>query len=155
MCIITYMYLCRTRTVQATFWQETSSCFFNTTPTLRSVRSIHGCKAYCYMYGYICTFVYTYLPTGIDDLQEVCEALKDIGKEWFGLGLALGLRQPTLQRIRYDSYNIDDRKREMLTQWLNQVDNSNPSWKSLVDALRNSTVQCEPVASIIEQKHLM
>ena len=103
------------------------------------------------MHAYVCM----YTTTGIDDLQDICEALKDIGKEWFDLGLALGLRQPTLKKIRDESYYTDDRKREMLTQWLNQVDNSNPSWKSLVDALRNPTVKCEPVASIIEGKHLI
>lgn len=89
---------------------------------------------------------------GIDDLHDVLQVLVDIGKKWFALGLALRLRQPTLQKIR-DNHNndVDDCKLEMLTQWLNKVDKSNPSWKSLADALRDPTVKCEAAAHKIER----
>ena len=74
--------------------------------------------------------------------------------EWFNLGLALGLQQPTLHRIR-DQHQPKDHKREMLTKWLNQVDGCRPSWKALVEALRSCNVKSYAVADEIEQAHIM
>ena len=70
----------------------------------------------------------------------------DVKKEWYSLGLALGLRQPTLKEIKQNENDIDDCKREMLTQWLNQADNSKPTYASLEAALRNPTVKCNTIA---------
>ena len=94
-------------------------------------------------YNYYCTFWFT---TDIDDLQDVLEAVVDVN-EWLKLGLALGLRQPTLDNI------TQEHKIQMLTRWLNQVDECQPSWNALVVALRSSTVQCNDVAAEVEQSH--
>ena len=72
--------------------------------------------------------------------------------EWFDLGLALGLLQPTLQGIKV-RYQPSEHKREMLTKWLNQVDGCRPSWEALVKALKSPNVQCYPVANKIEEAH--
>ena len=80
-------------------------------------------------------------------MQKVLEAVVKV-HQWFELGLALGLGQPTLKSI------TSDHKREMLTKWLNQVDRCRPSWNSLVKALRSPTVECYIIADKIEQKHL-
>ena len=95
-----------------------------------------------------------YAYTGIDDLQCVLEELVDVEKKWLRLGLALGLRQPTLKNIKDENDDIDDCKMEMLTQWLKKMENSDPSWRSLVDALRNPTVKHKEIAEVIERKHL-
>ena len=71
----------------------------------------------------------------------------DVKKEWCPLGLALGLEQPTLEEIMQNNDAIEDRKREMVTQWLKQVDNVKPTFASLEAALRNSTVKCVAVAN--------
>ena len=39
-----------------------------------------------------------YYTTDIDDLQGVYEAVVNVN-QWFNLGLALGLKQPTLQSV--------------------------------------------------------
>ena len=55
--------------------------------------------------------------------------------------MGLGIRQPTLQAILQEKTSIADRQIDMLTAWLNQQGNVQqyglPSWKVLVDAVRN------------------
>ena len=92
------------------------------------------------------------LPKGVAVLQEVMELLVDVKKEWYSLGLALGLRDPTLKEIKQNEDDIGDRKREMVSEWLNQVDNCKPTYPSLEVALRNSTVKCNAIAENV-RKH--
>ena len=74
---------------------------------------------------------------------------------WFELGLALGLKQPTLAEIRSNHENHEkDCKIEMLTKWLTEVDQCQPSWNALVEALRSPTVQCNATANTIEKNYL-
>ena len=80
------------------------------------------------------------LPAAIDDLFEVKMLLKDL-VDWQSLGLALGLRYPTLEKIENDHPNkIDKCKMKMLVAWLEQRDNVSqkgvPSWSVLRTALR-------------------
>ena len=67
--------------------------------------------------------------------------------DWKKLGLALGLREPTLEGLR----GKQDAKMEMLNLWLNKVDGCNPSWDSLVKALRE--VDLVPIAEEIGKKY--
>ena len=99
----------------------------------------------------VAMYVYYNFTTGIDDLFLVLEAVASVIR-WFDLGLALGLKQPTLQIIR-DQHQPSDHKREMLTKWLHQVDGCRPTWNALVIALRSRIVQCYTVAEEIEQSH--
>ena len=69
--------------------------------------------------------------------------------DWKRLGLALGLKEPTLEGLR----GKQDAKMEMLNLWLKQVGKDcNPSWDSLVKALRERTVDEVLVAKEIEKK---
>ena len=68
--------------------------------------------------------------------------------DWKKLGLALGLREPTLEGLR----GKQNEKMEMLTLWINKVDGCNPSWDSLVKALRKRTVNLVPIAEEIGKK---
>ena len=77
----------------------------------------------------------------------------DVNKEWLPLGLALGLRQSTLKEIEQDKRSIEECKREMLTQWLNQVDNSKPTNVSLEAALRKPTVKCRTVTDEVHKHY--
>ena len=71
--------------------------------------------------------------------------------EWFNLGLALGIKQPILDRIRIQ-HLPSDCKREMLTKWLQRF-GKYPSWNGLVRALRTPSVECYDIANNIELNH--
>ena len=108
---------------------------------------IHKMSESSYMY------VLMIMHTDINDLQKVQELIVDVNKEWYSLGLALGLRQPTLKEIEQNKGSIEARKREMLIQWLNQVDNSKPTYPSLEAALRIKTVNCMIIANTVHQHY--
>ena len=92
---------------------------------------------------------------GIGDLKDVLNMVVDVGKKWMELGLALGLKQPTLDKIDVDNRNVSSRKREMLSKWLNWVDGCEATcnWQSLATALRDPTVEHTPIAVAIEKKY--
>ena len=83
---------------------------------------------------------------GIDDLQEVLEALVEVN-DWRRLGLALGLKHPTLEGLK----ETEDKKYEMLCKWLHKVDGCQPSWDNLAKALRNKTVCLPNIADVIDK----
>ena len=75
----------------------------------------------------------------ISILASVLSALEDFN-DWMNLGLNLGIKQPTLNRIdKQERGDINDCKREMLSAWLRWKDNVQevglPSWKRLLDAM--------------------
>ena len=98
-------------------------------------------------HGFIVITLHYFFAVDIDKLHDVLTSISDVVNQWFELGLALGLRQPTLESI------TSDHKREMLTKWLNRVDGCCPSWNALVKALRSPTVQKPIVADAIVRSH--
>ena len=90
--------------------------------------------------------------TGIKDLLKVLEEIKDVNNKWKFLGLALGLKKPTLDSIKSNGY--EECKMEMIEKWLNKEDSCDPSWSSLVNALRNCLVEHNLIADEIEKKYL-
>ena len=84
--------------------------------------------------------MYSSIYTGIDDLFKVKTTLKDV-VDWTDLGLALGIRFPTLQKIDDEKRGkVNSCMREMLAAWLQKKDNVNqvgpPSWSVLQTALK-------------------
>ena len=67
------------------------------------------------------------------------------------LGLVLGLRHPTLERIKEDNAPSHTRRYEMLAEWLKGTDGCRPSWAELINALRDETVQHGDIADKIEK----
>ena len=66
-------------------------------------------------------------------IRQVLKSIDGVVKEWFRLGLELGVPQCTLEAIEYDHRNdVEACKRKMVQQWLKQPC---PSWCSLVEAL--------------------
>ena len=59
--------------------------------------------------------------------------------KWRGLGKALGLRLPVLDKIEADRQDSESRLEQVLSQWLQQAYNIErfgpPSWKLLVSAV--------------------
>ena len=78
------------------------------------------------------------LYAGIDDLAEIIMALKNFDN-WLPLGLQLGLRYETLEKIEKEQRGlIDECKRKMLVAWLQEQDNvANPCCADLKAALKN------------------
>ena len=80
-----------------------------------------------------------YSSADIDDLFEVQSELTDMAHKWRGLGKALGLRLPVLDKIEADRQDSESRLEQVLSQWLQQAYNTDrfgsPSWKLLVSAV--------------------
>ena len=71
-------------------------------------------------------------PMGIKDLMH---HLEDIVKNWFQLGMQLGLPMSKLEEIEYNNpSNVLRCKRLMLQEWQRRP-TLKPSWCTLVDAL--------------------
>ena len=70
--------------------------------------------------------------------------------EWYDLGLQLKVRIGTLDSIKEDFTAAKHRLREMLKAWLTTGDN--PSWKTLIDALRSPVVGASQLAAALETK---
>ena len=74
------------------------------------------------------------------------EALVDLN-DWRSLGLQLGIRNPTLDRIEDEVRGIPNRKREMLSEWFKWADNvtkpqfGKPSWDRLITAVSQVDLQ--------------
>ena len=61
-----------------------------------------------------------------------------ITNKWFNLGLQLGLTHTDLEAIELTYLNIGDRRREMLSIWLNT--SLGPCRKDLLEALKTKSV---------------
>ena len=70
---------------------------------------------------------------------------------WYNLGLQLGVRPETLDRIRARFNDPRDQLREMLKIWLTTSDN--PSWKALTDALKSPAMGESQLAGGLETKY--
>ena len=93
--------------------------------------------------------------TGIDDLDDVITMLEPVSKKWKQLGLALGLKMPTIEKICAEHPDdTDECKLQMLSCWLKRRDDCEATcnWKSLAEALKRPTVNHKPIAGAIEKK---
>ena len=87
----------------------------------------------------------------MDDLVCVLEEILDVSADWYDLGLQLKVRIGTLKSIRTDFSASKHQLREMLNAWLTTGDN--PSWKTLIDALRSRMVGASQLAAALETKY--
>ncbi len=89
---------------------------------------------------------------GPNDLQVVLTALcEHVGGEWENIGLALGLKSGILDGLKGDHKRPGDCLRDMLKEWLNRSDD--PSWQSLIRALRNPSVGRMQLANALQAKY--
>ena len=65
------------------------------------------------------------------------------GRHWKRVGLALGMKKSTLDGLGQQFPNDDDRYMETLSYWLEH--GSSVTWKTLLDALGHSEVECTMV----------
>ena len=87
----------------------------------------------------------------VEDLEDVMEYVFELNVTQFKqLGLQLGLLQQTLDTLtlstRPEYYGT-----EVMTEWLNQVDNAQPTWNNLAKALDKRTVKAHVQAAQIRE----
>ncbi len=88
---------------------------------------------------------------GPRDLVDVLTELLDVCADWEDIGLGLGLTPGTLDAMKGPYKGHKDCLKDMLKKWLNT--SPNPSWRSLIQALRRPIVGKEPLASHLETKY--
>ncbi len=87
-----------------------------------------------------------------NDLQLVlAELYEEVGDEWENIGLALGLKPGILGGIKGPYKLPKDCLKDMLREWLNR--SVDPSWQSLIRALRHSNVGMMQLAKDLETKY--
>ena len=88
-----------------------------------------------------------------DDIRSICEKLKSASKDWFKLGLALGVKFTDLKDIE-DEYRSNKRcLTEMVGKCLEVTDPEHPmTWPYICECLRSPTVERNDVAEEIEGK---
>jgi len=86
-----------------------------------------------------------------DDLGCVLEGVLDAAAQWYNLGLKLKVRTGRLNSIRTEFSTPEVQLREMLNAWLTTGDN--PSWKTLIDALRSPLVGASQLAAVLEAEY--
>ena len=96
-----------------------------------------------------------YSHAGVETLANITSYLHPLDKKAvFNLGLVLGLDYHRLKEMIDSSSFLQD----MLAGWLQQVDQvlstGVPTWKRLVEALKDQTVGQNGLASKIEEKQL-
>ena len=81
-------------------------------------------------------------------LQDLLRRLLPISSQWKNIGVLLGIPLHRLERIKSDEENVNDRMREMLSEWL-KLSNHPPTWTTLTDAVQ---IVDESLAQYIKQQ---
>ena len=84
------------------------------------------------------------------DLDYVLEEVLDVSAQWYFLGLQLKVRSGELDRIETQFKNPKRCLLEVLKAWL--CTDKNPSWKTLMNALRSRTVDTSWLADYLKTK---
>ncbi len=67
-------------------------------------------------------------------LKNILHCLYPLRAKWMTIGVFLEVDDGTLKAIEVDYDFVDDRLREMITAWLDQV-STPPTWNALADAV--------------------
>ena len=89
----------------------------------------------------------------IDDLQTVTQELLPVAQHWEAIGVALCLHLDEDEMKTFPKRgSVEDHLSEMLKWWLNRV-SPQPSWRSIIDALRSPAVGENKFAQNLELKY--
>ena len=69
-------------------------------------------------------------------LSNVFKDLLPLAADWKNIGALLGIKEHILAKIRADETSVRDCLREMISEWLKQVEPP-PTWAALADAVEN------------------
>ena len=88
-----------------------------------------------------------------DDILTICEKLRSASKDWFNLGLALGLKLFELENIQDQStYNVC--RLTMIVAKRLEITDPPMTWPYICECLRKPTVERNDVAEEIEDKYV-
>ncbi len=87
------------------------------------------------------------------DILIICEKLRSASKDWFNLGLALGMKFTDLKNIR-DQYSDNNRRLTEVVGKRLQVTDPPMTWPYIYECLRRPTVERNDVAEEIEDKYV-
>ncbi len=90
-----------------------------------------------------------------DDILTIFEKLRSASKDWFNLGLALGMKITDLEDIE-DAYRHNQRRlMKMVARRLEVTDPEHPmTWPYICECLRRPAVERNDVAEEIEDKYV-
>ena len=88
-----------------------------------------------------------------DDILTICENLRSASKDWFNLGLALGMKFYELENIRDRSTDNVCRLTMIVAKRL-EVTDPPMTWPYICECLRRPTVERNDVAEEIEDKYV-
>ena len=87
----------------------------------------------------------------ISDLDDVLESVDEV-VDWMKLGLKLGVKYSTLEKIEDEQRGCDRSKRKMMAAWLRgDSDKQQQTWSTLMDALKR--MDRLDLAENIQQKY--
>ena len=103
--------------------------------------------------GMDCILLCSAVKLTVDDLGVVQEELYGARTHWYNMGLKLGLKPDALDTIKSTcSGDPSECFRDMLKGYLKKV-TPLPSWRTLAEALKSSTVGEQQLAEKVEGKH--
>ena len=85
--------------------------------------------------------------------RNVLTAVVTVASEWRNLGLALDVKQPTIDSIEAGHSDVNRCLEEVIKCWLNG-NGGELSWSFLCEALKSPLVARPKVADDIEQKYI-
>ncbi len=91
----------------------------------------------------------------MSDFPSVYRALLPTKAKWLMTGVYLGLKIEEMEGIEKENigYGLETCLRKMASMWLKRRE-LNPSWKTLVDVLRDEVIGEQGVAADIQRKHI-
>ena len=88
------------------------------------------------------------------DFRTVRKKLWDVRHKWYNIGIELDLRKADLDNLRKQYKNdFDVCLSEIITAWLKRTD-PRPTWKALIEALKEPTVEEDALAEDLTTKYL-
>ena len=92
------------------------------------------------------------IKLGPDDHNTVLSEIIDAKTKAYYLGLQLSLTTATVEGIRQQYSDPQDRLSQLLIEYLKKIDPP-PTWKAIAHALRSTTVDIPYLAERIEKKY--
>ncbi len=90
-----------------------------------------------------------------DDVRTICKRLKSASKDWFDLGIALGVEMTDLKDIEHDYHYNKRCLMEMVSKRLEATDPRHPmTWPYICECLRSPNVERNDVAKEIEDTYV-
>lgn len=95
-----------------------------------------------------------------ESLKEITSFLYPVRVKWYEIGTELGVKAEILERIKSQCKDPADCLHQMLMEWLRSI-SPPPTWRSLDDALRSTTVnevalaeKGKPAMSVLASNHV-